>query len=79
MLKSVIEFEKAGKLNPPMERRAKAIPLSEIEMESRKISSEADGRGILIQDQALSELFKELPLYKNLEQNPTTTNNPSME
>lgn len=64
ILKTVIEFEKSEKLNPPMEKRAKAIPLAEVETESKNVNSEADGRGILIQNDAMSELLNELPLYK---------------
>lgn len=67
ILKSVIEFERTEKLNPPMEKRAKAIPIAEVESESKSINTEADGRGILIQNDAMSDLLNELPLYK---QNP---------
>src|SRR6195952_4603531 len=37
VLESMIGFEKTGKLNPPMEKRAKSIPLPEIENEIQKI------------------------------------------
>jgi len=68
ILKSVVEFERSEKLNPPLEKRAKTIPLSEIETESKKISQEAGVRGILIQDENISNLLNELPLYKNLDE-----------
>lgn len=68
VLKSVVEFERSEKLNPPLEKRAKTIPLSEIETESKKINQEAGIRGILIQDESISNLLNELPLYKSLEE-----------
>jgi len=67
-LKSVVEFERSEKLNPPLEKRAKAIALSEIEIESKKINQEAGIRGILIQDENISNLLNELPLYKSPEE-----------
>ncbi|QEC69337.1 hypothetical protein FRZ67_19230 [Panacibacter ginsenosidivorans] len=68
ILKTVIDFEKTGKLNPPQEKRAKSIPISEIENESKKIKHEADGRGIVIEDETISELFNDIPLYKKTDQ-----------
>lgn len=68
ILKTVIDFEKTGKLNPPLERRAKSIPIAEIETESKKIKLEADGRGIIIQDETISQLLNEIPLYKKTEE-----------
>ena len=68
ILKTVIDFEKAGKLNPPMEKRAKSIPISEVETESKKIKQGANGRGIIIQDEIISELCNDIPLYKNPEE-----------
>ncbi|HEY9001754.1 MAG TPA: hypothetical protein VIM89_10405 [Mucilaginibacter sp.] len=67
ILKSVVEFERSEKLNPPLEKRAKAIPLADIEIESKKINQEAGIRGILIQDENISNLLNELPLYKDPE------------
>jgi hypothetical protein len=64
ILESVIEFEKAEKLNPPQEKRAKAISIGELEKESKKVKQEADGRGILIEDEGISKSLNELPLYK---------------
>lgn len=65
ILKTAMEFEKAGKLNPPLEKRAKAIPISEVEQESKLIKREAMGRGIIIQDEIISELLNEVPLHEN--------------
>jgi len=64
ILDSVMEFEKAEKLNPPQEKRLKAIPIGEIEKENKRINQEADGRGILIEDENISNTIYELPLYK---------------
>ncbi|HMK24651.1 MAG TPA: hypothetical protein VK483_01380 [Chitinophagaceae bacterium] len=64
ILESVIDFEKAGVLNPPLERRAKAIPLAELEKENKKINQDATGRGILIADENISKTLNDLPLYK---------------
>jgi len=66
ILESVIEFEKADKLNPPQEKRTKAIPIGELEKESKNIKQEAEGRGIIIEDVNISDRLNELPLYKNL-------------
>ena len=64
ILESVIDFEKAEMLNPPLEKRAKAIPLGELEKESKKVNQEASGRGILIEDENISKSLNDLPLYK---------------
>lgn len=64
VLKSVKEFERSEKLNPPMEKRTKAIPTSEVETEFKSVNSAADGHGILLQNDAISDLLSELPLYK---------------
>jgi predicted nucleic acid-binding Zn-ribbon protein len=68
ILKSVVEFEKSEKLNPPIEKRAKSIPLVELENESKKINQEAGIRGVLIQDENISNLLNELPLYKSTDE-----------
>lgn len=64
VLKSVKEFERSEKLNPPMEKRTKAIPTAEVETEFKSVNSAADGHGILLQNDAMSDLLNELPLYK---------------
>jgi hypothetical protein len=64
VLKSVKEFERSEKLNPPMEKRTKAIPTAEVETEFKSVNNAADGHGILLQNDAMSELLSELPLYK---------------
>ncbi|MFC0775477.1 hypothetical protein [Terrimonas alba] len=64
ILDSVIEFEKAEKLNPPQEKRVKTIPIGDLDKESKKIKQEAESRGILIEDENISNSLNELPLYK---------------
>jgi hypothetical protein len=44
ILKSVLEFEKAEKLNPPQEKRAKQILMEDILSESEKLAMEAKAR-----------------------------------
>jgi hypothetical protein len=60
ILKSVIEFEKSEKLNPPMEKRAKQILLSELENESQKNKKEAEAKGIIFPEELSS--IKNIPL-----------------
>jgi hypothetical protein len=64
ILESVIEFERAEKLNPPQEKRVKAIPIAELEKERKLINQEAEIKGIIIDDLKISNSLNELPLYK---------------
>lgn len=64
ILASVIEFEKSEKLNPPQEKRNKAIPLPEIEKDMLHIRQEADSRGILMKEEQVADGLANLPLYK---------------
>ncbi|MBN2286122.1 MAG: hypothetical protein JXI43_06720 [Tissierellales bacterium] len=48
ILNQVLEFEKAEKLNPPPEKRAKQIPIKELEEKNIKINTEANIRAIEI-------------------------------
>ena len=66
VLESVMDFERAEKLNPPQEKRAKAIPVAELEKENKMVTQEADSRGILTEDETLSNSLNDLPLYKNV-------------
>jgi len=61
VMDSVIAFEKAEKLNPPQEKRAKQISTKELELDANKIIQDANAKGILTQD--LSDKINELPLY----------------
>lgn len=63
VLDVVIEFEKAEKLNPPIERRSKQISTKELENDANKLNSEADQKGILTQQSLISKELNKLPLY----------------
>lgn len=64
LLESILEFEKAEKLNPPQEKRVKAIPIKELEKENLAINQAAEGRGILMEGDGISIKLNETPLYK---------------
>jgi len=64
ILASMMEFERSEKLNPPQEKRNKAIPLPEIEKDFRMIKQEADSRGIIMREDEVSDKLDDLPLYK---------------
>jgi hypothetical protein len=65
ILEAVIEFEKSEKLNPPQEKRHKAIPLTEIEKDLLQVRQEADSRGIRMEEERLGDQLGDVPLYKN--------------
>ncbi|PZR23993.1 MAG: hypothetical protein DI535_22895 [Citrobacter freundii] len=69
ILASVLEFERSEKLNPPQEKRNKAISLPEIEKDILHIKQEADSRGIIMKDEQLADGLANLPLYKQ-DENP---------
>ena len=70
ILDKVVEFEKSEKLNPPIEKRAKQINLKELEVESDKLKSEANQKGILTHDSTLTKEINKLPLYTTEVDNP---------
>ena len=57
----MIAFERAEKLNPPTEKRAKEINLKELEQETNKLSNDAGAKGIYLGD--ISNELNSLPLY----------------
>jgi hypothetical protein len=63
ILEKVIEFERSEKLNPPIEKRAKAISTKELEKDAIKINSEAASKGILVDDTKISIGLNDLQLY----------------
>jgi hypothetical protein len=63
----VIEFEKAEKLNPPQERRAKQILDKDLESESARIQKESEAKGIIF-SAAIEKSLKGLPLYESEKQ-----------
>jgi hypothetical protein len=62
ILEKVIEFEKAEKLNPPQEKRAKQILTSELEKDAQRIRRETEAKEIILLHEK-GNLIKELPLY----------------
>ncbi len=60
----VLEFEKSEKLNPPMEKRAKAISTRELEAEHGRIETEVGAKGIVLPNEVISGVLNELTLYK---------------
>lgn len=60
----VLEFEKSEKLNPPQEKRAKAINTKELETEHSKIETEVSAKGIVLQNDSISVVLNDLTLYK---------------
>lgn len=63
ILKKVVDFEMAEKLNPPIERRSKLISTKELEIDADKLKSEANLKGIVTEDALLSHSINKLPLY----------------
>lgn len=69
IFEKVVEFEKSEKLNPPVEKRAKAISTKELEKDTTKLKTEATAKGILIDDLTISVGLNELPLYNTETEN----------
>ena len=57
-------FERSEKLNPPQEKRAKSIPTQELERENVKIETEIAAKGIVLPNDAISNVLNEVSLYK---------------
>jgi hypothetical protein len=64
IMEQVKEYERSEKLNPPMEKRTKSIPVAEIEKDTQKVQREAEGRGVFINSVQVSDNMNEIPLYK---------------
>jgi hypothetical protein len=62
ILEKVIEFEKAEKLNPPQEKRAKQILTSDLEKETQRIRRETLAKEIVLLREN-GKVIKELPLF----------------
>ncbi len=62
VLDQAIEFEKAEKLNPPLEKRTKTIPLPELEKAAAKSIAEARNQGILPAAEQLTASLNAVPL-----------------
>jgi len=65
IMEKVKEYEKAEKLNPPVERRVKAILLKDLDKELNTIEHEAAAKGIIFDSTKMSEGLNDVPLYKN--------------
>lgn len=63
ILEKVAEFEKAEKINPPIERRAKQISAKELQQETEMLKNEAKAKGIETEEGLLSRGLNKLPLY----------------
>ncbi|MCK6617249.1 MAG: hypothetical protein L6Q51_06370 [Cyclobacteriaceae bacterium] len=62
-LDKVIEFERAEKLNPPTERRAKQISNKELAVQIQEQKADAEQRGIAMDEALVSKSLGKLPLY----------------
>jgi hypothetical protein len=67
IMEKVIEFEKAEKINPPVEKRVKSILTSDLEKDAKKIQKEAEAKDIIFTP--LAQEIKQLPLTNNEEDN----------
>ncbi|NJN41043.1 MAG: hypothetical protein HC811_01105 [Flammeovirgaceae bacterium] len=65
ILEKTIEFERAEKLNPPIERRARQINNKELENEIRDRKTDAEQKGIEMDESMLSKNLNKLPLYSD--------------
>ncbi len=63
VLEKAIEFERAEKLNPPQEKRAKAIPMVDLEKTLTRIQNDAANKGISLDNSRLTDGLNEVPLY----------------
>lgn len=66
ILEKVVDYEKAEKMNPPMEKRNKLIPLQKLEHEVKEISKEAEAREIDVTAVTRAKI-ETIPLDKFLE------------
>ena len=60
----VLAFERSEKLNPPQEKRAKAINTKDLEAENIKIETEVAAKGIVLPNEVISGMMNDLSLYK---------------
>lgn len=67
ILEKVSEFEKAEKINPPIEKRSKQISTKELEHDTATLRNEATLKGIVTEDALLSKGLNKLPLYSTEE------------
>lgn len=60
----VLDYERSEKLNPPQEKRAKAINLKELDVDQAKIEMEVTAKGISLPHASLSQTLNDLRLYE---------------
>lgn len=60
----VLEFERSEKLNPPQEKRAKAINIKELETENIKIETEVAAKGVSLPNDMIAGMLNDVGLYK---------------
>jgi hypothetical protein len=63
LLQKAVEFEKAEKLNPPQEKRAKQLPSKELVTDTGKIRREAEAKDVVFPE-SVQEGIKAFPLYQ---------------
>jgi hypothetical protein len=63
LLQKAVEFEKAEKLNPPQEKRAKQLPSKELITDTGKIQREAEAKDVVFPE-SVQEGIKAFPLYQ---------------
>ncbi len=64
ILEKMGEFERSEKLNPPIEKRSRAINIKELEKDAIKLSNDAYSKGIVIDNAKISNGLNDLQLYK---------------
>ncbi len=69
---AVDEFERAEKLNPPLEKRARQISIKELEADAARIKSDAAQKGIYTDESFLMKNINKLPLYTRDPQKPSS-------
>ncbi len=70
ILEKVNEFEKAEKINPPIEKRAKQINIKELEIDTTKLNNDANQKGIITENAMLANTINRLPLYTSDVEDP---------
>jgi len=63
MFEKAVDFEKAEKLNPPLEKRTKQIPSKDLIKDTEKIRREAEAKGIVFPE-VIEKDIRALPLYE---------------
>jgi hypothetical protein len=60
----VLEFERSEKLNPPQEKRTKAINTKDLEAENFKIETEVAAKGVSLPNEVIAGMLNGVGLYK---------------